>query len=121
MKEKENGEPGKKARNLNLKLYEVEIAIHDLLSRGGLEAAQSLAEAGMLLRVDGFNAIGERINVMLADLRKSGTSSFAARLRGMTGDVDDWSTSHSKVNQLAEGSSNGFSVCTPPEKVAIGG
>jgi hypothetical protein len=94
----ENGDPNKQAVYLSDELYMLCREIADLLSRDGVDAALALEKAGMLLRLDEFCGIRDKLTAELAE-GKVGALGFAAYLRRMKEHehVDDWSTSQAKL------------------------
>jgi hypothetical protein len=115
----DNGDPDKQSVHLSAELYRLGREIAVFLGRDGVDAALALEEAGLLLlRLDEFCGLRDALTARLADGKVAGHG-FTAYLRRMTGNVDDWSTSHNKVRQLPDHSrSDGMPVQMPVEKIA---
>ena len=114
-----DSDPDKEARAINSLLADCVRRLHALLEREGLQGALLVDRAGVPLQLDQLESVHEDLLVQLAEIRGNG-SGFAPRIRPMTRNVDDWSTTHNKVRQLDHGAPPQAAISTEPLRAGAG-
>lgn len=94
-----NGDdPDKSIQTWNFMLAEFVRGMHARLEYEPLEAALEAERNGLFLRFEEINALRDRCLAILVETRLSRT--FAGRIRELSGEPDDFSTTHGKASQL---------------------